>query len=77
MSVISATDVDPKRCTPDILKNLAEPFFEQGETRVFLALCCGRVLLGSKEVTRCSICKERPKNHECSSVAEVVAFADP
>jgi hypothetical protein len=68
---------DPKRCYPETLKRLAEPFFAQGETRVFFARCCGWVFVGGQPAGICVRCRKAPTNHECATVEQVVAFADP
>lgn len=69
--------IDPKRCYPETLKILAEPFFSQGETRVFFARCCGWVYVGARRADICKHCKQAPTNTECSSIEAVLSFADP
>lgn len=69
--------MDPKLLPAETLRRLAEPFFAQGETRVFVGRCCGRVFVGAQPASSCGTCKQPFKNHECSSVEQVVSFADP
>jgi hypothetical protein len=69
--------IDPKKLPAETLKRLAAPFFAQGETRVFVGRCCGRVFVGAQQASSCATCKQPFKNHECSTVEQVMAFADP
>lgn len=68
---------DPKACTPEHLKRLAEPFFSQGEGRVFVARCCGWVYVGNRPADLCKHCKKVPTNHECVSIEAAQKHADP
>lgn len=62
---------------PEILKRLAQPLFAQGEVRVFVARCCGWIYVGARTADICKHCKKAPTNHECSSLEQVLAHADP
>lgn len=68
--------IDPKKLPAETLRRLAEPFFAQGEKRVFVGRCCGRVFVGAVEASSCKTCKQPFKNHECSTMEQVTAFAD-
>ena len=69
--------IDPKKLPAETLQRLAAPFFAQGETRVFVGRCCGRVFVGAKAATTCVTCQRPFPNQECSSIEQVLAFADP
>jgi hypothetical protein len=68
---------DPKKLPAETLRRLAEPFFAQGETRVFVGRCCGRVYAGARPADSCATCKQPFKNNECGSIEQVLVFADP
>lgn len=67
---------DPKKLPAETLRRLAEPFFAQGEKRVFVMRCCGRVFVGARPADSCKDCQTPPKNIECATIEEVVGLAD-
>jgi hypothetical protein len=67
---------DPKALHAETLRRLAEPFFAQGEKRVFVGRCCGRVFVGAMEASSCATCKQPFRNTECVNIEQVLAFAD-
>lgn len=42
--------------TMPLIRSLAVPFFDEGEDRVYAALCCDRVLVSVTPPTRCRTC---------------------
>ncbi len=64
-------------CSPELIHRLADPFFAEGASRVFVARCCNRVFVGTREATSCATCKQPVANHPCTSVDEALKFADP
>ena len=51
---------------------IADGFFQQGESSVFLTRCCGRVLVGLQAATRCSTCSTPPVSYPVSCPNGVV-----
>jgi hypothetical protein len=68
--------IDPKKLYAETLRRLAEPFFAQGEKRVFVMRCCGRVFVGARPADSCKTCQTPPTNTECSSIEAVLTLAD-
>ena len=68
--------IDPKALPAETLRRLAEPFFAQGEKRVFVGRCCGRVFVGAQPASSCKTCQQPFKNNECATIEQVMAFAD-
>lgn len=69
--------VNPNACSPEHIRRLAEPFFEQGEPVVFIARCCGWVYAGTQPVAECKKCRKAPTSYECTSIEAALAHADP
>jgi hypothetical protein len=44
-----------------VVRRVAPKFFEEGHERVYVATCCGRVLVTVEEVGRCRTCHKRPE----------------
>ena len=42
------------------VERVAPKFFEQGEDRVYVATCCGRVLVTTEVVEKCRTCGGTP-----------------
>lgn len=61
----------------DILKRLAEPFFDQGTTPVYAATCCGRLFVGEVAPVKCRVCGGRPEAQAFASLSEVEAAKIP
>jgi len=55
----------------EAVQTLAEPFFKQGATQVFMAHCCQRIFAGLTNPVKCRVCERSPASAAFSSLAEV------
>jgi hypothetical protein len=66
-------DVDGENSFPvpaEAIRRLAEPFFEEGATEVYVAYCCMYVFVGSRAPTTCHHCKKAVTSQIARSVEE-------
>lgn len=45
----------------EVARRIAPQFFAEGRKRVYVASCCGRVLVAPEEAERCRTCDKRPE----------------
>lgn len=45
----------------EMARRIAPQFFAEGHQRVYVASCCGRVLVTPEEVEKCRTCDKRPE----------------
>lgn len=57
--------------TSETLKRLAKPFFDQGETKLYVALGCGRIYVAPIPSVKCKKCNSVHPNQEVSSMEDL------
>lgn len=54
------TSVDREQAM-NVARTVAPAFFKEGKERVYVASCCGRVIVKPAEVTKCRTCDGTPE----------------
>ena len=60
----------------DQIKTLARAMFDQGEEKVYVAVCCNRLFVGVMPPKGCRTCKKTLDVQELTSRKQLEEFAD-